>query len=152
MHGAIGECIEKNGFHLNEDLFIHEIINSKTGEDCKKGEYGEHVFTGLTYEAQPIIRYRSGDITTFVNDEQEICSCGRTSRKIKPPKSRIDNYYKIKGTLINPEQLDRIILSFNEILDYQIIISKDEELDKFDVLLASNKEINTQDLKKKNKR
>lgn len=109
--GVAIECQSKSGLHLWEDHFLAEIIDPKTGESLEVEEEGELVVTPLTREAMPLLRYRTGDITRFVDGP---CECGRTHRKIDWMRGRIDDMIKIRGIGIYPSTIERIVASHRE--------------------------------------
>ncbi|MCC6013354.1 MAG: phenylacetate--CoA ligase [Candidatus Verstraetearchaeota archaeon] len=109
--GVAIECRAKNGLHVWEDHFIAEIIDPKTGENVDIEEEGELVITPLSREAMPLIRYRTGDITRFIEGP---CECGRTHIKIDWIKGRIDDMIKIRGIGLYPSTIEKIIASHKE--------------------------------------
>ncbi|MEM0231962.1 MAG: AMP-binding protein, partial [Candidatus Methanomethyliaceae archaeon] len=109
--GVAIECKFKSGLHIWEDHFLAEIIDPKTGEPLDMEEEGELVITPLTREAMPLIRYRTGDITKFIDDQ---CECGRTHIKIDWIKGRIDDMIKIRGIGLYPSTIEQIIASHKE--------------------------------------
>jgi len=104
--GVAGECLYKNGMHINEDHFYPEIIDPETGEVLPEGNSGELVLTTLTREAMPLIRYRTRDITRIYYDK---CPCGRTLIKMDKPKGRTDDMFIINGVNIYPSQIEEVI-------------------------------------------
>jgi len=117
------ECAEHRGLHLTEDTIIAEFLNPQTNEPVGPGEKGELVVTTLMKEAMPLIRWRTGDITSFT---EEPCPCGRTSRLIEHFSGRVDDMVKIKGVAVFPSQIEEIIRSIPELKDseFQIVISR----------------------------
>lgn len=109
--GVAIECQSKSGLHIWEDHFLAEIIDPKTGESLEMEEEGELVVTPLTREAMPILRYRTGDLTRFVDGP---CECGRTHRKIDWFRGRIDDMIKIRGIGLYPSTIERIVASHKE--------------------------------------
>jgi phenylacetate-CoA ligase len=106
--GVAAECREaKGGMHVFEDHFLPEIVDIETGDPMPEGEPGELVITTLTKEAQPVIRYRTGDITRFLPDG---CACGRTSRRISRIEGRVDDMLIIRGINIYPRQIEALLL------------------------------------------
>ncbi len=130
--GMAMECMEgRHGMHVFEDHFIVETINSKTGEILPEGEEGELVFTTLTKEAGPLIRYRSGDISRLIT---EPCRCGRSHVKIERVLKRSDDMLIIRGINIFPSQIEAILVGIEGLnLHYQIIIDKVGALDSLDL-------------------
>jgi len=129
--GVAVECKYKNGLHVMEDHFIVEVINPKTGEILPPGEKGELVFTSLTKEALPIIRYRTGDISRLIYDK---CECGRTSVKIGRIEGRTDDMLIIRGVNVFPSQIEHVLLEIGEVEPhYQIIVDREGQLDNLEV-------------------
>lgn len=129
--GVSGECAEHCGMHINEDFFIPEIIDPKTGEVLPDGSEGELVITCIKKEALPLIRYRTKDITRL---HYEKCKCGRTFCRMENLKGRSDDMLKIRGVNVFPGQIEEVILSVEEIgPHYEIIVERDGYLDKMTV-------------------
>lgn len=121
--GVSCECQEQNGLHINEDFFYPEIIDAETGEVLPEGEKGELVFTTLSREGTPLIRYRTRDITWLFRDK---CSCGRTSIKMHRLLGRNDDMLIIKGVNVFPSQIENILMKIeNTEPHYQIIIDRE---------------------------
>jgi len=137
--GVAGECESKNGLHINEDHFIFEIINLKTLDHVKSGEEGELVVTTITKEGFPLIRYRTGNITSII---EEKCSCGRTFRKIKKITKRLDKLIFFKEAKIYPSQIEQILLEVEGATpNYQIIINKENRVDKMEIKVEISEKI-----------
>ncbi len=120
--GAGGECQIEKGFHFWTDHFYLEIIDPKTGEPLPPGEEGELVFTHLTREAQPLIRFRQGDITKW---DDELCECGRVFPRCSQIKGRVDDMITYKGAKFYPSQIEAVLLKFPEATqEYQIIVDR----------------------------
>ncbi len=113
--GVSYECEMRNGLHVSEDHFIVEVINPRTGESVKNGEQGELVFTTLTREAYPLIRYRTGDIACILSDP---CPCGRTSVRMSRLSGRTDDMIIVEGINIFPSQIEEAILGIEGIRPY----------------------------------
>jgi phenylacetate-CoA ligase len=130
--GMAMECLEgRNGMHIFEDHFIVETINPKTGEVLPEGEEGELVFTTLTKEAFPLIRYRSGDVSRLIT---EPCRCGRTHIKMERVLKRSDDMLIIRGVNIFPSQIEAILVAIEGLEpQYQLIIDKAGALDSLDL-------------------
>lgn len=105
--GVSYECMEKQGLHVNEDHFIIEIINPETGKTVTDGEKGEVVFTSLTKQALPLLRYRTRDIS-IINAEQ--CACGRTFRRMHRIMGRTDDMLIIRGVNVFPSQIESVLI------------------------------------------
>ena len=126
--GVAFECPEKNGMHVWEDSFLLEVIDPRTLNPVQEGEEGELIFTTLTREGMPLIRYRSRDIASVYPDR---CPCGRTHRRISRIKGRSDDMLIIKGVNIFPIQIETILMSFPEIgRNYQIILETRGHMDE----------------------
>ena len=129
--GVSGECLEHCGLHINEDIFIPEIINPETGEVLPAGEQGELVITCIKKEGIPLIRYRTKDITRLF---YETCKCGRTFCRMENLCGRSDDMLKIRGVNVFPSQIEEVILSVPELgPHYEIILERDGYLDKLTV-------------------
>ncbi|MDP4120337.1 MAG: phenylacetate--CoA ligase [Bacillota bacterium] len=129
--GLSGECKERDGMHICEDHFFGEIINSQTGETLPVGETGEAVFTTLTRECFPMLRYRTKDISRF-NDEP--CKCGRTAMRMDKIKGRADDMLKIKGVNVFPSQIESVLIGQEHIGNhYQLVVTREGYLDQLEV-------------------
>jgi phenylacetate-coenzyme A ligase PaaK-like adenylate-forming protein len=125
-YGGGVECAALNGYHVREADLYFEIINPDTGEPVKDGEYGEIVFTTLTRQAMPLIRYRTGDIGLFSRGS---CDCGTFLRTMKRSLGRMENRVHLRGNhFIFLRELDEQILAFAEVLDYQSYIDTEDQL------------------------
>jgi phenylacetate-CoA ligase len=106
--GVAAECREnKGGLHVMEDHFFPEIVDPETGEPVPDGEIGELVLTSLTKEAQPVIRYRTRDLTRLLGND---CPCGRTSRRIDRFHGRADDMLIIRGVNVYPRAIESVLL------------------------------------------
>ena len=128
--GVSFECEAQNGMHINEDHFIAEIINPETGEVLPDGEKGELVFTSITKEAFPLLRYRTRDICVL---KREKCSCGRTHVKMAKPMGRSDDMLIIRGVNVFPSQIESVLLEQGFPPNYQIIVDRVNNTDTFDI-------------------
>ncbi|HPA15508.1 MAG TPA: phenylacetate--CoA ligase [Desulfobacterales bacterium] len=130
--GVSIECHEvKNGLHIFEDHFIPEIINPETGDVLPYGETGELVFTSLTKEAFPVIRYRTRDISSL---HPEPCMCGRTLVRMKKVSGRTDDMLIIRGVNVFPSQIESVLMEINEIEPhYQLVLDREGNLDTLTV-------------------
>ena len=128
--GVASECIEsKDGPVIWEDHFYPEIIDPETGEVLPDGEEGELVFTSLSKEALPIIRYRTRDLTRLLP------ATSRSMRRIGKITGRSDDMLIIRGVNVFPSQIEELILKMPKLApQYQLIVSRDGHLDKLDVL------------------
>jgi phenylacetate-CoA ligase len=130
--GVAIECIEaQNGLHIWEDHFIAEIINPQTGEVLADGEKGELVITTITKEGIPMIRYRTRDITRFIN---EPCICGRSHRRLQRMSGRSDDMLIIRGVNVFPSQIESVLMQVEGVEPhYQLIVDREENLDSLEV-------------------
>lgn len=129
--GVAVECLEQKGLHVMEDHFIVEVIDPATGEVLPEGESGELVFTSLTKEALPIIRYRTGDISRII---PEPCACGRTLRRIGRIQGRTDDMLIIRGVNVFPSQIEHVLLQMGDVQPhYQLIVDRIGQLDQLEV-------------------
>ncbi len=121
--GVAIECREnKGGMHVFEDHFYPEIVDPDTGEPTPDGELGELVITTLTKHAQPVLRYRTRDITRFLEDE---CPCGRTSRRIERLQGRADDMLVIRGINVYPRTIETILMADPALgANYAIIVDR----------------------------
>lgn len=133
--GVSYECSEQNGMHINEDHFIIEIIDPDTGEVLPEGEEGEIVFTSLTKEAFPLMRYRTRDIGVI---SHKPCSCGRTFVKMSKPRGRTDDMLIIRGVNVFPSQIETVLLQNGYSPNYQIVVDRVNNLDTLDVHVEMN--------------
>ena len=130
--GVAYECSEQTGMHINEDHFLAEIIDPETGEVLPEGEKGELVFTALTKEAFPLLRYRTRDICVL---SRKKCSCGRTHVKMSKPMGRSDDMLIVKGVNVFPSQIETVLLEQGYTPNYQIIVDRINHSDKLEVLV-----------------
>ncbi|GED15192.1 phenylacetate--CoA ligase PaaK [Aneurinibacillus migulanus] len=130
--GVSIECHEaQDGLHIAEDHFLAEIVDPKTGEALPYGQEGELVFTSLTKEAFPVIRYRTGDIASL---HPEKCTCGRTTARMSRIKGRVDDMLIIRGVNVFPTEIESVLLGFKQLAPhYQVVIERDGALDRFEV-------------------
>ena len=125
--GVSGECQELTGMHINEDHFIAEVIDPKTGEVLPAGEKGELVVTCITKEALPLIRYRTRDITRLM---YEPCRCGRTTARMENLSGRTDDMLKIRGVNVFPSQIEEVLINTEGIgPNYEIVVEREHHSD-----------------------
>jgi len=126
--GVAMECHEaQDGLHIAEDHFIVEVINPDTLEPVPDGEEGELVFTSLTKEAFPVIRYRTGDIASITREK---CKCGRTTTRMSRVKGRIDDMLIIRGVNVFPSEIEHYLIQMDEIAPhYQVQLKRNDNLD-----------------------
>ncbi len=128
--GVSFECEEQTGMHVNEDHFIPEIIDPNTGEVLPDGVKGELVFTSITKEAFPLLRYRTKDICVL---SRKKCSCGRTLIKMAKPMGRSDDMLIIKGVNVFPSQVEAVLIEQGYQANYQIIVDRVNHSDTMEV-------------------
>ncbi len=129
--GVSGECEYLCGMHINEDFFIPEIIDPKTGEVLPPGEKGELVITCIYKEALPLIRYRTKDITRLI---YEPCKCGRTTVRMENLDGRTDDMLKIRGVNVFPSQIEEVLLGIDQIgPHYEIIVTRKDHTDRLEI-------------------
>ncbi len=129
--GVSGECEYLCGMHINEDFFIPEIIDPKTGEVLPPGEKGELVITCIYKEALPLIRYRTKDITKLI---YEPCKCGRTTVRMENLDGRTDDMLKIRGVNVFPSQIEEVLLGIDQIgPHYEIIVTRKDHTDRLEI-------------------
>ncbi len=136
--GVSFECSEQTGMHINEDHFLAEIINPETGEVLPEGEIGELVFTSLTKEAFPLLRYRTRDLCVL---RREKCSCGRTFIKMSKPLGRSDDMMIIRGVNVFPSQIEAVLLNEGYTPNYRIEVDRVNNTDTFDVYVELSPEM-----------
>lgn len=136
--GVSFECSQQTGMHVNEDHFIPEIINPETGKVLPDGEQGELVFTAITKEALPLLRYRTRDIASL---SRKKCSCGRTLIKMTKPAGRTDDMLIIRGVNVFPSQIESVLLNLGMAPHYQLIIDRVNNLDVMEVLVEMNQDM-----------
>ena len=144
--GVAIECHEaKNGLHIFEDHFIPEIINPETGEALPYGETGELVFTSITKEAFPIIRYRTRDITSL---HPEPCICGRTHIRMKRVSGRSDDMLIIRGVNVFPSQIESVLMKTDQIEPhYQLVVDRVDNLDTLTVKVEVSETLFSDEIK-----
>ena len=129
--GVAADCEFHRGLHVYEDHFVPEIINPDTLEPCAEGETGELVFTTITKEAIPLLRYRTKDLTSITYDK---CECGRTLARISRFKGRSDDMLIIRGVNVFPSQVEAALLEIAETSPhYMLIVDRVNNLDTLEV-------------------
>ena len=136
--GVSFECEAQTGMHINEDHFIAEIIDPETGEVLPEGEKGELVFTSITKEAFPLLRYRTKDICVL---SREKCPCGRTHVKMSKPMGRSDDMLIVKGVNVFPSQIETVLLNKGYAANYQIIVDRVNNSDQIEVKVEMTPEM-----------
>jgi phenylacetate-CoA ligase len=129
--GVAIECEAKQGLHIFEDHFLVEMIDPESGEPLPYGEQGELVFTTLTKEALPVLRYRTGDLSVL---HPETCSCGRTFVRMEKIKGRTDDMLIIRGVNVFPSQIETVLLELGETEPhYQLVVDRTGTLDQVEL-------------------
>lgn len=147
--GVAIECWQaKDGLHIAEDHFLVEVIDPDTGQPLSEGEVGELVFTTLTKEVLPLLRYRTGDLASVTS---EPCRCGRTHRRMSRIKGRKDDMLIIRGVNLFPMEIEPIVLAQPELNpSYQLVVEREGALDRLTVEVeiaeAVFNQVNTQAL------
>ena len=144
--GVAIECIEEQkGLHVFEDHFIPEIIDPETGEVLPHGETGELVFTSITKEAFPVIRYRTRDITSL---NPEPCKCGRTHIRMNRVTGRTDDMLIIRGVNVFPSQIESVLMEMkNTEPHYQLVVDRVGNLDMLTVMVEVGQETFSDEVK-----
>ena len=135
--GVSFECSAQSGMHVNEDHFIAEIIDPDTGEVLPEGSKGELVFTSITKEAFPLLRYRTRDICVL---SRKPCSCGRTHVKMSKPMGRSDDMLIVKGVNVFPSQIETVLLEQGYQANYQIVVDRVNSSDTLEVMVEMTAE------------
>ena len=143
--GVAFECSEQTGMHINEDHFIAEVIDPDTGEVLPEGSKGELVFTAITKQAFPLLRYRTRDICVL---SRKKCSCGRTFVKMSKPMGRSDDMLIIRGINVFPSQIETVLLQQGYPANYQIIVDRVNNSDTFEIMVEMNPEMFSDSLAK----
>jgi phenylacetate-CoA ligase len=129
--GVAGECPARAGLHVQEDHFLVEVIDPGSGAPRADGEEGELVFTTLTKEALPLIRYRTGDIGWLA---REPCDCGRTLARIGGLRGRLDDMLIVRGVNVFPSNVEHLLLGVEEVAPhYRLIVERPAQLDELTV-------------------
>ncbi len=129
--GISGECLYRNGLHINEDHFIVEVLNPETLEPAAEGEDGEFVITPLSKEAFPIFRYRTKDVGHLI---YEPCPCGRTHARMTKIVGRTDDMLIIKGVNVYPSQIESVLVTTPHIgPHYQLVLTRENFKDKLEI-------------------
>jgi phenylacetate-CoA ligase len=129
--GVSYECWNKDGLHVNEDHLLVEVIDPETGEPVPEGKEGELVFTSLTKEAVPVIRYRSGDLASL---SYRPCACGRTFARHSKVYARTDDMFVIRGVNVYPSSIEAVLMSIDRVEpNYQVVLYTDGSMDQVEV-------------------
>jgi phenylacetate-CoA ligase len=130
--GVSAECLEgRDGAHVNEDHFLVEVVDPQRGEPLPDGTVGELVFTTLTKEALPLLRYRTGDLASLT---REPCACGRTFARMSRVVGRADDMLIIRGVNVFPSEIERALLAIPQLAPhYQLVVERPGRLDELTV-------------------
>jgi phenylacetate-CoA ligase len=130
--GVSAECVDaRAGSHVNEDHFLVEVVDPQSGRPLADGEVGELVFTTLTKEALPLLRYRTGDLASLT---REPCACGRTFARMSRVLGRTDDMLIIRGVNVFPSEIERVLLAVPELAPhYQLVVERPGNLDELTV-------------------
>lgn len=144
--GVAYECECQRGMHVSEDMFIPEIIDPDTGEVLPEGASGELVFTTITKEGFPVIRYRTRDICSL---NYEKCSCGRTFVRMNKPTGRSDDMLIIRGVNVFPSQIEEVLLRIGGDItpNYQIVVGRVNNTDTLEVQVEMSDRFFADDIK-----
>ncbi|NSW90455.1 MAG: phenylacetate--CoA ligase [Firmicutes bacterium] len=144
--GVASECKFKCGMHIPEDHFIPEIIDPDTEEVLPPGSTGELVFTTITKEGLPLIRYRTRDISSLKYD---ICECGRTCVRMSKVTGRTDDMLIIRGVNVFPSQIESVLLEVGDTAPhYQLVVKRVDNLDVLEILVEINQSLFSDEVKK----
>lgn len=137
--GVAGECEAGDGLHINEDHFLWEVVDPSTGEPVGEGEEGEIVFTSLTKEAFPVLRYRTRDLTVVTT---EPCRCGRTTARMRKVRQRTDDMLIIRGVNVFPSQVEDVLFRIEGVRPhYLIVVERKRGMDDMEVRIEVAEEI-----------
>jgi phenylacetate-CoA ligase len=144
--GVSCECEEQCGMHINEDHFLPEIIDPDTLGPVAEGEIGELVFTTITKEGIPLIRYRTRDLTRLIYDR---CKCGRTLVRMVKCKGRSDDMLIIRGVNVFPSQIETVLLQMSEVEPhYLLIIEREGTLDTVTLMVEVQEQFFSDEVRK----
>lgn len=144
--GVSCECEHQAGMHINEDHFYPEIIDPETLEPVADGEIGELVFSTITKEGIPLLRYRTRDLTRLIYDK---CECGRTLVRMEKCKGRSDDMLIIRGVNVFPSQVESILLEISEVEPhYVLIVDREGTLDMMTVMVEVQEQFFSDEVKK----
>ena len=144
--GVASECLVQKGLHVCEDHFLAEIIDPNTGEVLPDGEKGELVFTCITKEALPLIRYRTRDISILYH---EPCACGRTHVRMNRVLGRTDDMLIIRGVNVFPSQIESVLLEIGEAEPhYQLVVDREGNLDDLEIWVEVSERLFSDEVRK----
>ncbi len=144
--GVSCECEHQCGMHINEDHFLPEIIDPETLQPVAPGELGELVFTTITKEGIPLIRYRTRDLTRLIYDK---CECGRTLVRMQKCKGRSDDMLIIRGVNVFPSQIETVLLQMSEVEPhYLMIVEREGTLDTLTLMVEVQEQFFSDEVRK----
>lgn len=144
--GVSMDCVHQKGLHVWEDHFIPEIINPDTGEGLPGNTNGELVFTTLTKQGFPLIRYRTRDVSSL---NYEKCECGRTMARMAKPSGRTDDMLIIRGVNVFPSQIESVLLDMGETSPhYMILVDRVGTLDTIEIQVELTPDMLSDEVKK----
>ena len=145
--GVAMDCIHHAGLHVNADHFYPEVLNPATNEACADGETGELVFTTLSKEAMPLLRYRTKDLTSI---DHSRCACGRTTPRISKFTGRTDDMKVIRGVNVFPTQVETALLSMGGAVapHYMMIVDREDNLDVLTVMVEVDESMFSDEIRK----
>ncbi len=144
--GVAAECLDQTGLHVYEDHFIPEIVDPETLEVLPYGQLGELVFTCITKEALPLLRYRTRDLTVL---NAETCSCGRTIVRMQKCLGRSDDMLIIRGVNVFPSQVETVLLEMSETKPhYLLIVERVNNLDVLEIWVEVDEQFFSDEIKK----
>jgi phenylacetate-CoA ligase len=130
--GVSAECEARQGMHLQEDHFLAEVIDPETEQPVGPGMDGELVFSTLTKEALPMLRYRTGDLSSI---DPSPCACGRTTARMARVRGRFDDMLIIRGVNLYPSEVERVLLGVGDVTPhYQLVVDRPGAMDELTVL------------------
>jgi len=146
--GVSAECIEVGqGAHVQEDHFLVEVVDPQTGTPVASGTEGELVLSTLTKEALPMLRYRTGDVSSI---DVAPCKCGRTTARMARVRGRIDDMLIIRGVNLYPSEVERVLLSVGDVAPhYQMVVERPGSMDELTVLCESSGSANADDVQRR---
>jgi phenylacetate-CoA ligase len=144
--GVAQECPAKQGLHIFEDHFLPEVVDPATGEPLPEGQKGELVFTTITKEGLPVIRYRTRDITSL---HRGTCACGRTLVRMSKVSGRTDDMLIIRGVNVFPSQIEGVLLAVEGVAPhYQIVVDREQSLDDLEIWVEVSEEIFSDEIRR----
>ncbi|MRR12113.1 phenylacetate--CoA ligase family protein, partial [bacterium] len=143
--GVASECLHQCGLHVNEDHFIIEIVDPATLRPVQDGQRGEVVFTTLTKEGIPVVRYRTRDISRIIPGD---CACGRTFRRLERITGRTDDMLIIRGVNVYPSQIEQVLVGIPGVAPhYQVVLSKRGSMDHVEVHVEVGPDVSFDEIK-----